>query len=76
MENESVPKVELIPNANQWWKRYSTWLALSLPALAVAKDAIPALQGVIPDDAYRTITGVLGFVIVLAVHIKQASLNP
>lgn len=59
----------------KWWKRYSTWLALALPALTVAREALPNLQELIPLPQYKLIAGVLGFVIVIAVHIKQNSLS-
>lgn len=59
----------------KWWKRYSTWLALALPALTVAREALPNLQELIPLPQYKLIAGVLGVVIVIAVHIKQNSLS-
>lgn len=59
----------------RWWRRYSTWLALALPALTVAREALPNLQEIIPLEQYKLIAGVLGFLIVLAVNIKQNSVS-
>lgn len=59
----------------KWWKKYSTWLALSLPVLTVAREALPNLQELIPLPQYKLIAGVLGFVIVVAVNIKQNSVS-
>lgn len=64
-----------VPSWRKWWKKYSTWLALSLPALTVAREALPSLQEVIPLEQYKVIAGVLGFVIVVAVNIKQKSVS-
>lgn len=67
-------KIRPVSSWRRWWKKYSTWLALSLPALTVAREALPSLQELIPLEQYKVIAGVLGFVIVIAVNIKQQSL--
>lgn len=59
----------------KWWKRYSTWLSLSLPILTVAREALPNLQELIPLAQYKLIMGVLGFAIVIVVNIKQNSVS-
>lgn len=64
-----------IPQWRKWWRRYSTWLALSLPAMTVAREALPNLQELIPLPQYKLIAGVLGFVIVIAINIKQNSMS-
>lgn len=64
-----------VPTWRKWWKRYSTWLALSLPVLTVAREALPNLQELIPLPQYKLIAGVLGVLIVVAVHIKQHSVS-
>ena len=64
-----------IPQWRKWWRRYSTWLALSLPAMTVAREALPNLQELIPLPQYKLIAGVLGFVIVIAMNIKQEKVS-
>lgn len=60
-----------IPQWRRWWLRYSTWLALALPAMTVLRDALPSLQELIPLGQYKWIVGVLGFAIVIATNIHQ-----
>lgn len=67
--------VKPVPTWRLWWKKYSTWLSLSIPALTIAREALPSLQEVIPLDTYKIIAGVLGFVIVIAVNIRQKSVS-
>lgn len=67
--------VKPVPTWRLWWKKYSTWLSLSIPALAIAQQALPSLQAIVPDETYKVITGVLGFVIVIAVNIRQKSVS-
>lgn len=67
--------MKLIPQWRKWWRRYSTWLALALPAMTVAREALPNLQELIPLPQYKLIAGVLGFVIVIAMNIKQQSVS-
>jgi len=59
----------------KWWKRYSTYLSLALPALTIAREALPNLQEVIPLAQYKLIIGLLGFLIVIAVNIKQNAVS-
>lgn len=68
-------RIQPVPTWKKWWKRYSTYLALALPALTVAREALPNLQEIIPLPEYKFITGMLGFLIVIAVHIKQKSVS-
>lgn len=65
----------MIPQWKKWWRRWSTWLALTLPAMTVAREALPNLQDLIPLPQYKLIAGVLGFVIVIAMNIKQNSVS-
>lgn len=67
--------MKLVPSWKRWWKRYSTWLALALPALTVLRDAMPSLQDLIPLGQYKWIVGALGFVIVIATNIHQNSVS-
>jgi hypothetical protein len=67
--------MKLIPNWKKSWRRYSTWLALALPAMTVAREALPNLQDLIPLPQYKLIAGVLGFAIVVAMNIKQKSVS-
>jgi hypothetical protein len=60
-----------IPQWRRWWRRYSTWLALSLPAMTALRDALPSLQELIPLAQYKLIIGALGFAIVIATNIHQ-----
>lgn len=64
-----------IPQWRRWWRRYSTWLALALPAMTVLRDAMPSLQELIPLGQYKWIVGLLGFVIIIATNIKQKSVS-
>lgn len=65
----------MIPQWKKWWRRWSTWLALTLPAMTVAREALPNLQDLIPLPQYKLIAGLLGFVIVIAMNIKQNSVS-
>jgi len=67
--------LKIIPQWRKAWRRYSTWLALSLPALTGLRDAVPSLQELIPLPQYKVIVGILGFLVVVAVHIKQNSVS-
>lgn len=64
-----------VPQWRRWWRRYSTWLALSIPALTTLRDAFPTIQELIPPGTYKMIVGAIGFAIVVAVHIKQNSVS-
>lgn len=64
-----------IPTWRRWWRRYSTWLALAIPALGYAREALPQLQEIIDPHAYKVISGLLGFAVVIAVHIRQDSVS-
>lgn len=64
-------KIRLVSIWRRWWLRYSTYLALSLPAMTVLRDAMPSLQELIPLGQYKWIVGVLGFAIVVATNIHQ-----
>ena len=64
-----------IPQWRRWWRRYSTWLALAVPALTGLREAMPSLQALIPLVQYKWIVGVLGFVIVFATNIHQKSMS-
>lgn len=67
--------IKPVPTWRKWWKRYSTYLSLSLPALTIAREALPNLQEVIPLAEYKLIIGLLGFLIVIAVNIKQNAVS-
>lgn len=64
-----------VSNWRRWWRRYSTWLALAIPVLTGLREALPELQALIPIQHYKTISAVLGFAVVLAIHIKQKSVS-
>lgn len=64
-----------IPQWRRWWRRYSVWLALAIPGLAAAREALPQLQEIIDPQAYKVISGLLGFAVVIAMHIKQDSVS-
>lgn len=68
-------KVRPVSSWRKWWRRYSTWLALSLPALTVAREALPNMQEIIPLEDYKLIAGVLGVLIVIATNIHQKSVS-
>lgn len=65
----------LIPQWRKCWRRYSTWLALAIPVLGCIREALPELREVIPLDAYKYISGGLGFAVVIAMQIKQNSVS-
>lgn len=64
-----------IPQWRLWWRRYSTWLALAIPILAGLREALPELREVIPIEAYKYISGGLGFAVVIAMQIRQRSVS-
>lgn len=64
-----------IPEWRRWWRRYSTWLALAIPILVTLREALPELKELIPIDAYKYISGGLGFAVVIATNIKQQSVS-
>lgn len=64
-----------IPQWRLWWRRYSTWLALAIPILAGLREALPELREVIPIEAYKYISGGLGFAVVIAMQIRQSSVS-
>lgn len=64
-----------VPNWRNWYKRYSTWLALAIPLLYILREALPELKEVISIDAYKAISSILGFAIVVATQIKQRSVS-
>lgn len=68
-------KIQLIPQWHKCWRRYSTWLAMALPIMTVAREALPNLQELIPLPQYKLIAGILGFMIVVAMQIKQHSVS-
>lgn len=63
-----------IPQWKKFWRRYSTWLALAIPMLTVLREALPELREVIPLEAYKYLSGCLGFAAVVAMQIKQNSM--
>lgn len=65
----------LIRNWRKLWRRYSTWLALAIPLLAGLREALPELREIIPVEAYKYISGALGFAVVVAMQIKQKSIS-
>lgn len=67
--------MRLIPQWRRFWLRYSTWLALAIPVLGALREALPELREVIPLDAYKYISGGLGFAVVVAMQIKQNSVS-
>jgi hypothetical protein len=67
--------MKLIPQWRRFWLRYSTWLALAIPVLGALREALPELREVIPLDAYKYISGGLGFAVVIAMQIKQNSVS-
>lgn len=64
-----------IPQWRRWWRRYSTWLALAIPILAGLREALPELREIIPIEAYKYISGGLGFAVVIAMQIRQSSVS-
>lgn len=64
-----------IPQWRLWWRRYSTWLALAIPILAGLREALPELREIIPIEAYKYISGGLGFAVVIAMQIRQRSVS-
>lgn len=68
-------KIKPIPQWRLWWRRYSTWLALAIPILAGLREALPELREIIPIEAYKYISGGLGFAVVIAMQIKQHSVS-
>lgn len=70
-----MDRPKLVPTWRRWWRRYSTWLALAIPVLTALREALPQLQEVIPLDTYKAVSALLGFAVVLAVHIKQKSVS-
>lgn len=64
-----------IPQWRLWWRRYSTWLALAIPILAGLREALPELRELIPIEAYKYISGGLGFAVVIAMQIRQRSVS-
>lgn len=67
--------MKLIPNWRRFWRRYSTWLALAIPILGALREALPELREVISPEAYKYISGALGFSVVVAMQIKQNSVS-
>lgn len=67
--------VRPIHNWRCWWRRYSTWLALAIPILAGLREALPELREIIPIEAYKYISGGLGFAVVIAMQIRQSSVS-
>lgn len=65
----------LVPSWRRCWRRYSTWLALAIPILMACREALPELKEVIPIEAYKYISGCLGFAVVVAMQIKQRSVS-
>lgn len=72
---DSHMKISAIPQWRRWWRRYSTWLALAIPILAGLREALPELREVIPIEAYKYISGGLGFAVVIAMQIRQRSVS-
>lgn len=64
-----------IPQWRLWWRRYSTWLALAIPILAGLREALPELREIIPIEAYKYVSGSLGFAVVIAMQIRQRSVS-
>jgi len=67
--------MKAVPNWRNWWKRYSTWLALAIPLLGILREALPEMKDVISLDAYKAISGFLGFAIVVATQIQQRAVS-
>lgn len=67
--------IRMIPHWRRWWRRYSTWLALAIPILAGLREALPELREIIPIEAYKYISGGLGFAVVIAMQIRQSSVS-
>lgn len=68
-------KIRPVPTWRKWWRRYSTWLALAIPILAGLREALPELRELIPFEAYKYISGGLGFAVVIAMQIRQSSVS-
>lgn len=64
-----------VPHWRNWWRRYSTWLALAIPLLGILREALPELKDVISIESYKVISSVLGFAIVVATQIKQRAVS-
>lgn len=62
--------MQLIDNAHQLLKLSSVQIAGASAALAIAEQALPQLQAVIPPAAY----GILSLLVILARAIKQTKL--
>lgn len=67
--------MKMIGQWRKWWRRYSTWLALAIPILTGLREALPELRELIPVEAYKYISGSLGFAVVIAMQIRQRSVS-
>lgn len=67
--------IKPIPQWRRWWRRYSCWLALAIPIITGLREALPELREVIPLEAYKYISGGLGFAAVIAMQIRQKSVS-
>lgn len=63
-----------VENWRNWHKKWSTWLMAAIPLITGLREALPALQELIPGPEYKLLMGVLGFVAIIASQIKQQSI--
>lgn len=75
MIDQPMKKVELVSNWRYWHRKWSTWLIGLIPILTALREALPALQELIPLPTYKLIMGVLAFVAIVASQIKQQSIQ-
>ena len=75
--------MKLITDARLWWRRWSTWLAVTAGAVAAAVTASPslfmALIGFFPADWRGFVAGAVFVLVagtpVLVTHLKQPKLE-
>lgn len=72
-----------LPSASQWYKKWSTWLAISSASSTAALGAYAILpgrvQGLIPDAALLPLGAIAvgsALLIPLATSLSQKSINP
>lgn len=67
--------MKLIPQWKMFWKRWSTYLILAIPALDAARDFLPQVQDVISPDIYKRVSALLAVAAFIAIQIKQNSVS-
>lgn len=67
--------MQLIPQWKLWYRRFSTWIITMIPVIELLRQNLPALQGVLPGNAYQVAYAVIVVLAVVAMQIKQQSLS-